>query len=95
MIEQERDFNPASFTRFANDAAPTSEFKIQDNPLEGPLALQAYVIEVEFVIDLANEVWTKAANGDIPIPVAGAMTNFEYQQLRYLSGLYGVRFGYY
>jgi hypothetical protein len=70
MIEQEPDFDPAYVHSTTDASPPTSPSKFVDDPLEEPMALHAYVLEVEGVINLANETWAKAANGDISLTVS-------------------------
>jgi hypothetical protein len=75
-----------------NSTSP-SVSTIEDDPMEEFISMHAYILEVECVMNLVNGTWTKAAEGTLPILIAGTLTNMGMQQLRYLTSIYGKRFG--
>lgn len=94
MIEQEPDFDLEYVALLAHATSPTAPSKIEDDPLEMLIAAHAYILEVECVINLVIGAWARAARKELPIPLVGVLTNFAYQQIRYLAAEYGPQFSY-
>jgi hypothetical protein len=93
MIEHEPDSDPAYVAPSVETAKPDARSQIEDDPLEEIIAMYTYILEVECAINLVNKTWIMARNGQLPLTVAGTLTNFAYGQIRLLSSAYGPSFG--
>jgi hypothetical protein len=90
LIEQEPDFDPIMVMPSEMDdvARPT----ITDDPMQGFLAMFAYVSQVEIIIQTTVEAWERAAQGDLPITVASLLTKFAFEEVKILVKGHGSSF---
>jgi hypothetical protein len=91
LIEQEPDSDSTNYTPLdIKESSTTSSVStIEDDPMEEFIVMHAYILEVECVMNLVNGTWAQAAEGTLPILIAGSLTNIGMQQLRYLTTLCG------
>jgi hypothetical protein len=75
MIEHEPDSDPAYVAPSVETAKPDARSQIEDDPLEEIIAMYTYILEVECAINLVNKTWIMARNGQLPLTVAGTLTN--------------------
>jgi hypothetical protein len=93
VIEQEPDFDPAYVAEPKVKTQSQPQAEIEDDRLDELIHIHQYVYQFEWVINTANKVWTQARNGDLPISLAGCLTNIAHHHIRFPVEIYGAEIG--
>jgi hypothetical protein len=66
---------------------------IEDDPLEGAIAIHASLIEIEAVISMCKNSWREYARGEMPLPVVGWMTILAQEFIRHIADPHDLSLG--
>ncbi|KAI4676282.1 uncharacterized protein J4E88_007196 [Alternaria novae-zelandiae] len=87
LIEQEEDFTFSASEYWGNDApAPNPRRSaIAEDPIESSIARQAYLGELQAIVETVKSIWRSFAAGDISLTEAGWLTNLAQNFVRFMS----------
>ncbi|KAI4676281.1 uncharacterized protein J4E88_007195 [Alternaria novae-zelandiae] len=82
LVEEESDFDAcaSAFWQEVTSSTP-AVLTISDDSVSDALALHTYVLELQTTIQTIRGFWDSAADGEIPLAVAGWLTNMAHYYL--------------
>ena len=78
LIEAEQDSSYSASEYWKEDipSPNTKRSAIADDPMELVFAVRAYLTEFQAIVETTKAIWTSYAAGEMPLAVAGWLTNF-------------------